>query len=200
MGSPWVALTSYRISKVYWIGCHLQCSGLCVIDHCCLVVRCQSFFVLVLFWTLPSCRVGGWVNDAFWHSIPFSHRISWGFYSSCVSIVHELAGDYWVDDETFKIFLTDFIDLLKRDLSFFKILFLIIFILWWLYPVLGQGYRSLILFDINCMLAQDQLTSDRRFCSSSVSVICELAWNQSWWWNTYNLQQRNKLLYSKWTE
>lgn len=46
-----------------------------------------------------------------------------------------------------------------------------------LYPVLGQGYRSLIPFDINCMLAQDQVRSDRRLCSSSVSMIHELAWN-----------------------
>ena len=44
-------------------------------------------------------------------------------------------------------------------------------------PSSGLGISITDTFDVNCMLAQDQLTSDQRFCSSSVSMIHELAWN-----------------------
>ena len=87
----------------------------------------------------------------------------WGFCSSCVSMVHEQVLSWWWNIQNL---LTDFIDLLKRDQSLFFTL-----------PSSGLGISITDTFDVNCMLAQDQLTSDQRFCSSSVLMIHELAWN-----------------------
>lgn len=107
----------------------------------------------------------------------------WGFSSSCVSVVHELAGDYWVDDETFRIFLTDFIDLLKRDQSFYYYFFTL--------PSSGSG---ILITDTFWHKLHVGTGSAHKWPKILQFLCIDDSWtclkSLSWWWNTYNLQQR----------
>lgn len=111
----------------------------------------------------------------------------WGFCSSCVSMVHEQVLSWWWNIQNL---LTDFIDLLKRDQSFFFTL-----------PSSGLGISITDTFWHKLRVG----TGSAHKWPKILQFLCiDDSWTclklLSWWWNTYNLQQRNKLLYSKWTE